>query len=357
MSQILYPDLTRITPRAEDLLNTVQLKCEINGCQSVFKNSGNLQMHLQKHHKLTIATNIKEQKLYFCPQVGCVYFDGPGNEKSFKCLKFLKQHFHKVHAEKKFSCTKCNKAFGTQSIRDSHERNCGREYICTECGWKYDSSEALLTHAKRRGHQVKRKSAEKVAIPKLEKQVIAPKLMPEIINIYIPVSKDSQTQTEVDTPSLILPPKKRIKLDFIPEITMFPETSLCNIETQTELNLISGMGDPMLYSNTQTQTCDEFLSELGLSDIQTQTNWPAMDDDDGQGSNGQYLSGAHDELMVSTETQTSFTQCLLDSCNGDNSLTGSITQHTQTCDTLLEGLFGAQDSDFIGNFQSTHTQT
>lgn len=65
-------------------------------------------------------------------------------------------------------------------------------------------------------------------------------------------------------------------------------------------------------------------------------------------------------MLVSTETQTSFTQCLLE-CNEtttmSNNTTSDITQYTQTCDTLLDGLFGSQANDLIGNFRSTYTQT
>lgn len=75
-------------------------------------------------------------------------------------------------------------------------------------------------------------------------------------------------------------------------------TGLCHIETQTEYRLFqeninestnSDHLDQMLYSNMHTQTCDEILSELGLADIQTQTNWPETD---------------YSDLLVSTETQT-----------------------------------------------------
>lgn len=73
---------------------------------------------------------------------------------------------------------------------------------------------------------------------------------------------------------------------------------LCHIETQTEYRLFqenitesnnSDHLDQMLYNNMHTQTCDEILSELGLADIQTQTNWPVTD---------------YSDLLVSTETQT-----------------------------------------------------
>lgn len=82
-------------------------------------------------------------------------------------------------------------------------------------------------------------------------------------------------------------------------------TGLCHIETQTEYRLFqeninestnSDQLDQLLYSNMHTQTCDEILSELGLADIQTQTNWPVTD---------------YSDLLVSTETQTIHSTFLL----------------------------------------------
>lgn len=60
-----------------------------------------------------------------------------------------------------------------------------------------------------------------------------------------------------------------------------------NIETQTTADLDNM--EQLLYSNTYTQTCNEMLSsDLGLSNIQTQTAW------------------SHDDTTASTETQTKF---------------------------------------------------
>lgn len=155
---------------------------------------------------------------------------------------------------------------------------------------------------------------------------------------------------------------------------------LRDIETQTEPFVSSSASaenqnyfDQMLAqsSHMYTQTCDDFLTELGLSDIQTQTNWPSSDNHSDT-SCVQFTSTAtstnpciHDELLVSTETQTSFTQCLLNSCADSGNSTppvtfGSLyhTQHTQTCDPLLESFdFCGQASDLIDGFQSTYTQT
>lgn len=147
----------------------------------------------------------------------------------------------------------------------------------------------------------------------------------------------------------------------------------CDIETQTDIPCSSSdscssnvvpLLDQMLShsSHMHTQTCDDFLSELGLADIQTQTNWSNLNTEASsevavRSNDVRDHSHVHDELFVSTETQTSFTQCLLDS-NTESAFNALCnTQHTQTCDTLLGGLFGGQESDYMGTFQSTYTQT
>lgn len=87
-----------------------------------------------------------------------------------------------------------------------------------------------------------------------------------------------------------------------------------NIETQTTDNLDNM--EQLLYSNTYTQTCDKMLSsDLGLSNIQTQTAW------------------THDDTTVSTETQTKSLICGAD-CNipigACRSWLNTQTSHTET---------------------------
>jgi len=98
-----------------------------------------------------------------------------------------------------------------------------------------------------------------------------------------------------------------------------------NIETQTTDNL-DNMAQ-LLYNNMCTQTCNEMLpSDLGLSNIQTQTAW------------------THDDTTVSTETQTKSLICET-GCNismgACRSWLNTQTSHTETQTDLLsifEGL-------------------
>lgn len=113
--------------------------------------------------------------------------------------------------------------------------------------------------------------------------------------------------------------------------------TLCSIETQTDqfdLTLNDNMDssftqtgdltfDQLLYSNTYTQTCDDFLlSELGFNNSHTQTCWQGYED------------------SVSTETQTNFTDHLL----GDRS--------TQTNSVLSDNLL--EPADYTQTFVNTN---
>ncbi|KAG0416930.1 hypothetical protein HPB47_006028, partial [Ixodes persulcatus] len=60
-------------------------------------------------------------------------------------------HYIKVHAEKKYSCSKCGKKFGAEWLSKHHESTCGTSWHC-QCGATYQNREALLTHARRHKH-------------------------------------------------------------------------------------------------------------------------------------------------------------------------------------------------------------
>lgn len=116
---------------------------------------------------------------------------------------------------------------------------------------------------------------------------------------------------------------------------------LCHIETQTDLmpfdeqNIGSSEMDPLLC-HMHTQTSDDILTELGLTDIQTQTIWPNDECND---------------IFVSAETQT---------CFDGHLIMDNISTHTQTsigvnCDSTNR----PSSSKWLTNIQhnSQFTQT
>ncbi|KAK3911911.1 ATM interactor [Frankliniella fusca] len=125
--------------------------CPEEGCGKVFKASSALNMHLTKHHRNSclVKRDSSITVRYFCPEENCIYHVSA--TRHFAQMKYLKQHYLKVHSEKKFSCDSCNKAFATQELLRYHSQVCGVKFTCS-CGNSYSSYEALLTHSKRKQH-------------------------------------------------------------------------------------------------------------------------------------------------------------------------------------------------------------
>lgn len=88
-------------------------------------------------------------KRFCCTAAGCLSREG--HPKPFSSRKLLTQHYIKVHAEKKYACSKCGKKFGAEWLSKHHESTCGTSWHC-QCGATYQNREALLTHARRHMH-------------------------------------------------------------------------------------------------------------------------------------------------------------------------------------------------------------
>lgn len=366
--------IIKFIPSESTLIENKRKQCTVPGCTSTFTNLSNLQMHLNKHHRIPINKIVdnKTEVHYFCPVNKCKYNVLENASSSyFKTKKYLRQHFLKVHAVKSVKCSKCTKAFANKTLKVQHERNCGIIFQCLDCDWKYTSRECLLTHCRRKGHTVppKRPKEEKPTQNEV-KDVVKPN------NAYAPIVPKKDTANVTDNTNALIKkvqyvlestPAARIKANFdramqksrtaieskplqstasatcsiaLPSksrsndkyksLELIDEESnsstensneatrnlnnlsyveddsslhyftvsnfnagLCHIETQTDLmplddeNISTSDMDPLLC-HMHTQTSDDILTELGLANIQTQTNWTS------------------DDLFVSTETQTCF---------------------------------------------------
>ncbi|KAB1274499.1 ATM interactor [Camelus dromedarius] len=114
-------------------------------------------MHLVKSHRLqdgivnpTIRKDLKTvPKFYCCPIEGCPR----GPDRPFSQFSLVKQHFMKMHAEKKHKCSKCSNSYGTEWDLRRHAEDCGKTFQCT-CGCPYASRTALQSHVYRTGHEI-----------------------------------------------------------------------------------------------------------------------------------------------------------------------------------------------------------
>ncbi|XP_052582714.1 ATM interactor [Peromyscus californicus insignis] len=148
-----------IQPSVSELSRAVRtnILCTVRGCGKILPNSPALNMHLVKSHRLqdgivnpTIRKDLKTvPKFYCCPIKGCPR----GPDRPFSQFSLVKQHFMKMHAEKKHKCSKCSNSYGTEWDLKRHEEDCGKTFQCT-CGCPYASRTALQSHIYRTGHEI-----------------------------------------------------------------------------------------------------------------------------------------------------------------------------------------------------------
>ncbi|XP_043461693.1 ATM interactor isoform X2 [Leptopilina heterotoma] len=148
----------KVCPPAEDLSVVLNdIRCE--ECDMRFKNLARYRMHNFKIHdkKYKLKANDETEKnvQYHCPVNNCIY--AINCNRFFTQKRYLKQHYLKIHAERKYPCTLCPKSFSTEAAKEAHVKVCGIRFECKVCQKFYNSYEALLTHAKRNLHEVDQK--------------------------------------------------------------------------------------------------------------------------------------------------------------------------------------------------------
>ncbi|XP_046354545.2 uncharacterized protein LOC124133981 [Haliotis rufescens] len=138
-----------------DIQPSIETVCPVEGCDKTFKNSSHLSLHKAKVHgievdKLKSKGNGGIPCHYHCPVFGCYYL----RERHFANYKLLKKHYGSIHGGKKFTCSKCQKAFGFDHARKRHEGTCGVIYKCHTCDCPYTTKEALMMHCTRKLHEL-----------------------------------------------------------------------------------------------------------------------------------------------------------------------------------------------------------
>lgn len=142
----VFPTELELTNTPEDHV------CPVENCNSVFKKSPHLTMHLAKHHKIGKLGLLTKQcnSRFFCPVQKCTYNKSTADCKSFSQNRLLKQHYMKVHGQKKYECVKCDTKFSIQSIYKRHLNECGNMFYCEACGWEYNNKGSLVLHLSRK---------------------------------------------------------------------------------------------------------------------------------------------------------------------------------------------------------------
>lgn len=158
------------SPQELSVINN-NVRCE--QCGLVFRNEPRYRLHdLKVHQRRKLDKIAKASARYHCPAQSCVYT--VNSQRYFSTMKYLKQHYLKVHAERNYACDRCGKSFSTESAKVGHTRVCGVEFTCS-CSKTYVTYEALLTHAKRSMHTITEKYKNSRHASSKAMQIILPR--------------------------------------------------------------------------------------------------------------------------------------------------------------------------------------
>lgn len=377
----------KVYPSVEELTKIkTSVPCS-DGCGGIFSSESNLLLHLAKTHKKEHLLKTEKNLEYYCPELSCIY----NKEKHFKSMKHLKQHFLKVHAQKNFSCTQCDKSFSTQAARNSHVEYCGITFKCCDCEASYPSYESLITHARRKKHTILEKPKYKKEgtihllnekctsgtklVPRTKNQLILPKgsISLQIIepSSISKITADKSNQTENSQKYPVLSDSQN---DFreVQKTLSSQETQTIGdyISRKNSLDLTSGSDDSLSKKSIKTQT-----KPVSSTTKSCNTSFNLNDIDFGSDPNVQRNSSSTQTMTsIPTEFIYSTMECSKDmkfemepldisdsffNCNsetqteplfGSDLMTPDYYTHmyTQTCDDILL-------SDLA--FNNIHTQT
>ncbi|XP_071612750.1 ATM interactor isoform X2 [Heliangelus exortis] len=348
--ELVRPSVTELSQVRTNIL------CTVPGCGKVLPNSPALNMHLSKAHPLQdgklnapIRKSLKtSQKFYCCPIEGCPR----GPNRPFSQFSLVKQHFMKMHAEKKHKCDKCSNSYGTEWYLKRHIEVCGKTFQCT-CGCPYASRTALLSHIYRTGHEIPAEhrdppSKKRKMETSVHNQQLAEKANEALINTHnnnpgtqelessevkvVASLKGSCSSTFTNqmqpkcTPKMLLPKPKValvkvpvMQLAHLPVYVSAPDSAVkpavVAVDNQGSVNFVPAAAwTPNSSVSSCSQTDLSFSSQVSLPiSVQTQTLLPGSKLTSSIAAQTDAFSQVCFPMCgISRETQTSRTQDLMD---------------------------------------------